>query len=223
VAEYAGSALEVISGEREAALSFLGATDDLDRPSPFLVMDIGGGSTEFVMGSSPREPTAAISTRMGSVRLTERLVRHDPPTLEELDALGHAVDGVLDEVDRTVPASEAATFMPVAGTATTVQAVALDLPRYDPEAIHRSTLTVETAEAVLERLAGMTSAQRAALPVMAPGREDVIVAGATILVRSMRRWGFHQALVSERDILDGLVLDLLEGSDGASGDPSVRK
>jgi len=211
----AGSALEVIAGEREAALSFLGATADLDRPAPFLVIDIGGGSTEFVVGSSPASTEAAISTQMGSVRLTERLVRSDPPTPDELAALADAVDHVLDEVDRTVPASEAKTFVAVAGTTTTVQAVALDLPRYDPDAIHRSTLTRREAEDVLERLAGMTSARRAALPVMAPGREDVIVAGATILVRSMRRWGFERALVSERDILDGLVMDLM----GRSGDP----
>jgi len=216
VAENAGSQLEVIAGEREAALSFRGATADLDRPVPFLVMDIGGGSTEFVFGSGT--PEAIISTQMGSVRLTERLVRHDPPASNELAALDAAVDEVLEEVDRTVPVSRAATFVAVAGTATTVQAVAFGLPRYDPEAIHRSTLTVETAEAVLERLAGMTTAQRAGLPVMAPGREDVIVAGATILVRSMRRWGFEQALVSERDILDGLVLDLMSGS----SDPFVQ-
>jgi exopolyphosphatase/guanosine-5'-triphosphate,3'-diphosphate pyrophosphatase len=154
---------------------------------------------------------------MGSVRLTERLVRHDPPTPAELAALAGAVDEVLEEVDRTVPASDAKTFVVVAGTATTVQALALDLPRYDPDAIHQTTLTLEEADGVLERLAGMTSAQRAVFPVMAPGREDVIVAGATILVRSMRRWGFERALVSERDILDGLVMDLM----GSSGDPSV--
>jgi exopolyphosphatase/guanosine-5'-triphosphate,3'-diphosphate pyrophosphatase len=217
----AGSALEVIAGDREAALSFLGATADLDRPAPFLVMDIGGGSTEFVVGSSPSAPQAAISTQMGSVRLTERLVRHDPPTPAELAALAGAVDEVLEEVERTVPASEAKTFVAVAGTATTVQAVALDLPRYDPDAIHQTTLTLKEADGVLQRLAGMTSAQRAVFPVMAPGREDVIVAGATILVRSMRRWGFERALVSERDILDGLVMDLMGSSGDPSGDPSV--
>ncbi len=214
----ASSALEVIAGEREAALSFLGATGDLDRPPPFLVMDIGGGSTEFVVGSAAGRPEAATSTQMGSVRLTERLVRHDPPTPEELAALARAVDVVLEEVDRAVPASAAHTFVAVAGTATTVQAVALDLPRYDPEAIHRSTLTLEAAERVLHRLTRMTSAERAALPVMAPGREDVIVAGAIILVRSLHRWGFDRALVSERDILDGLVMDML----GGSGDPSLQ-
>jgi exopolyphosphatase/guanosine-5'-triphosphate,3'-diphosphate pyrophosphatase len=222
VTRAAGSRLEVIEGEQEAALSFLGATADLDRPAPFLVMDIGGGSTEFVAGSDPGRPAAAVSTQMGSVRLTERHVRHDPPTRDELAALADAVDRTLEEVDRAVPASEAATFVAVAGTATTVQAVALDLPRYDPEAIHRSTLTVETAERVLERLAAMTSAERAALLVMAPGREDVIVAGATILVRAMRRWGFDEALVSERDILDGLVLDLPSGPGAPSVPEDIR-
>ena len=213
----AGTDLEVVSGEREAGLSFLGAADGLDRPPPFLVMDIGGGSTEFVIGST--RPRAAVSTQMGSVRLTERLVRNDPPTPAELVALAAAVDEVLDEVDGALSAATAATFVAVAGTATTVQAVALGLPRYDPEAIHLSTLTADTAEEVLAELASMTTAQRAALPVMAPGREDVIVAGATILVRAMRRWGFREALVSERDILDGLVVELLHGPPDAEPTP----
>ncbi|MFN2543985.1 MAG: DUF501 domain-containing protein [Actinomycetota bacterium] len=204
---HAGSKLEIISGEREAGLSFLGATTGLDAPRPLAVLDIGGGSTEFVVGGD--EPQAAISTQMGSVRLTERFVSSDPPTGAEREALVTAVGKMLDEVETTVPVREARTLVAVAGTATTLQAIDLGLPFYDPEAIHRSKLSLHAAESVLERLAAMTSAERAELPVMAPGREDVIVAGATILVEVMRRFGFDEAVVSETDILDGLALELL--------------
>jgi len=190
-------------------MSFLGATRGLDAEPPFLVLDIGGGSTEFVVGTS--EPEAAISTQMGSVRLTERVVRHDPPTREELDRLQATVGDVLDEVERSVPVRDARTLVAVAGTATTVRAIDLDLPFYDPDRIHRTRLTVDAAERVLEKLAGMTTPERAALPVMAPGREDVIVAGAVILVEVMRRFGFDQVVVSETDILDGLGLEMLQG------------
>jgi exopolyphosphatase/guanosine-5'-triphosphate,3'-diphosphate pyrophosphatase len=204
----AGSELEVITGEQEARLSFLGATRGLDAPAPFLVLDIGGGSTEFVLGEGA--PRAAISTQMGSVRLTERYVEHDPPTPDERRAVEREVEKVLDDVEDSVPAREARTLVAVAGTATTVQAISKDLPAYDPDALHRTRLRVEDAERVLERLAAMTSPERAALPVMAPGREDVIVVGATILVRVMRRFGFDDALVSETDILDGLALEMVE-------------
>jgi exopolyphosphatase/guanosine-5'-triphosphate,3'-diphosphate pyrophosphatase len=204
----AGSELEVISGEREAGLSFRGATQDLDRPSPFLVLDIGGGSTEFVVGSDRAEH--AISTQMGSVRLMERHIRNDPPTEEELDALRTDVHSVLEEVEHAVPVRDARTFVAVAGTATTVQAISLGLPRYDPDAIHRTELPLAKAQRVARELAEMTTAERAALPVMAPGRGDVIVAGAIVLVEVMRRLGFDRALVSETDILDGLAMELAE-------------
>jgi exopolyphosphatase/guanosine-5'-triphosphate,3'-diphosphate pyrophosphatase len=207
VLQHAGSPLEVISGEREAALSFLGAVRGLEAPSPFLVLDIGGGSTEFVLGTE--EPTASISTQMGSVRLTERFVAHDPPLAEEVDAIRHHVEQILDDVGRAIAVREAATFVAVAGTATTMQAIALGLPGYDPDLIHRTFLGLETAERVLEDLAAMTTPERAALPVMATGRADVIVAGALVLVTVMRRFGLEEALVSETDILDGLALETL--------------
>ena len=207
VREHAGSDLEVITGEREAALSFLGATRDLDAPAPFLVLDIGGGSTEFVVGEE--EPEASMSTQMGSVRLTERFVRNDPPTGDELSAMSRATDEVLEEVEGTVPVKRANTMVAVAGTATTVQALALGLPAYDPDRIHRTSLSAADAEAAVRRLAGMTTAERAALPIMTSGREDVIVAGATILARVLARWQFREALVSERDILDGLAIDMV--------------
>jgi exopolyphosphatase/guanosine-5'-triphosphate,3'-diphosphate pyrophosphatase len=213
VRELTGSDLEVIGGEREAELSFLGATRGLGsvrsevRP-PYLVLDIGGGSTEFVLGAD--RPVAAISTQMGSVRLTERFVRGDPPTEAELEAMRERIDGLLDDVERAVPVTDARTLVAVAGTSTTVQAIALDLPFYDPERIHGSLLAVKDAERVASRLAAMTTAERASLPVMARGREDVIVAGALILLEVMRRFGFDEALVSEADILDGLVLEVLD-------------
>ena len=209
VRELTGSDPEVIAGEGEAALSFLGATRGLEEPGPFLVLDIGGGSTELVLGERDREPDAAISTQMGSVRLTERFVSHDPPEPNELERVRKEIGRHLDGAAEAVPVDRAETLIAVAGTSTTVQAIALELPFYDPEAIHRTWLEREDAVGVVERLAGMTTEERAALPVMAPGRADVIVAGATILVEVMDRFGFERALVSETDILDGLLLEML--------------
>jgi exopolyphosphatase / guanosine-5'-triphosphate,3'-diphosphate pyrophosphatase len=201
---------EVIDGEREAALSFLGGTRGLDPvDGPFLLVDIGGGSTEFVFGREPGLMEHAISTQMGSVRLTERVQPSDPPTGDDLRRFAELVLAQLDEVERTVPVGEGRTLVAVAGTATTLQACALGLERYDPDLIHRSMLTLADAERTLRELAAMTNEERAAIPVMPKGRGDVIVAGASILVHAMRRFGFEQALVSETDILDGLALELL--------------
>jgi exopolyphosphatase/guanosine-5'-triphosphate,3'-diphosphate pyrophosphatase len=213
VRELTGSELEVITGEREAGLSFRGGTFGLDveaAPAPYLVFDIGGGSTEYVVGEVPGTATGAISTRMGSVRLTERAIAHDPPTPDEITALEAEVRARLDEAESAVPgAHDARTLVAVAGTATTLQAIALGLDRYDPEAIHRSWLSLEEAERIVVDLARMTNAERAALPVMAPGRGDVMVAGGVIFVETLRRFGFDRALVSETDILDGLAFELL--------------
>ena len=213
VLEHAGSELEVISGEREAGLSFLGGTLGLDpatTPSPYLVLDIGGGSTEFVVGREPGRADHARSTQMGSVRLTERNIATDPPSPPEIRAVSSEIERVLDEAESTVPIRDAGTLVAVAGTATTLQAIALGLDRYDPDAIHRTWLSLETADAVLAELLGMTNLRRAALPVMAPGRGDVIIAGALILTTVMRRFGFDRALVSETDILDALAYELLD-------------
>jgi exopolyphosphatase/guanosine-5'-triphosphate,3'-diphosphate pyrophosphatase len=210
VREHAGTDYEVITGEHEAALSFLGGTRGLDvADGPFLVLDIGGGSTEFVVGSEPGRSEHAISTQMGSVRLTERVVAHDPPTQQDLEALRAAIGATLGGAEAAVPIRDARTFVSVAGTATTVQAIALGLARYDPDRIHRTWLDLRDAERVLGDLAAMTNAERAAIPVMAPGRGDVIVAGAAVLVEVMRRFGFERTLVSETDILDGLAFELL--------------
>jgi len=210
VQELAGAAPEVISGEREAALSFLGGTRGLDPiDGPFLVLDIGGGSTEFVTGGHPGISDDAISIQMGSVRLTERAIRHDPPTAEDLKTLRSLVDAGIDEAAPAVPTGRVRTMISVAGTATTLQAIALGLGRYDPDMIHRTWLSAAEAERVLGTLSAMTNAERAAIPVMAPGRGDVIVAGGTILVAVMRRLGFEGTLVSETDILDGLGFEAL--------------
>ena len=202
---------EVIDGEREAALSFLGGTRGLDpEDGPFLLVDIGGGSTEFVFGRHPSVVERGISTQMGSVRLTEQVHPSDPPTEGDLRAFDELIEAHLDDVERAVSVGDARTLVAVAGTATTLQACALGLGRYDPDLIHRSTLTLEDAERTLRELAAMTNEERAAIPVMPKGRGDVIVAGARILVNAMRRFGFEAALVSETDILDGLALELLD-------------
>ncbi|HTG47810.1 MAG TPA: DUF501 domain-containing protein [Actinomycetota bacterium] len=205
-----GAEPAVIDGEEEAALSFLGGTFGLDPgDGPFALLDIGGGSTEFVTGARPGTAEAAISTEMGSVRLTERHVRHDPPTAADLEAIRADVRERLDEAAAAVPFGEAATFVSVAGTATTLQAIALELERYDPDRIHRTWLAAAQVDATLERLAEMTDPERAALSVMAPGRGEVIVAGAVILQEVLRRFGFDRTLVSETDILDALVFRIV--------------
>jgi exopolyphosphatase/guanosine-5'-triphosphate,3'-diphosphate pyrophosphatase len=211
VRRHAGTDPEVIGGDEEARLSFLGGTRGLPAADgPFLLVDIGGGSTEFVVGAEPGRADADVSTQIGSVRLTERHIRTDPPAGAELAAIRTTVADALDAAEVAVPAIHAArTMVSVAGTATTIQAVALGLARYDPEITHRSRLSLATAEAVLDRLAAMTTPERAALPVMAPGRAEVIVAGGLILVETMRRFGFDDTLVSETDILLGLALDTL--------------
>ena len=207
VARIAGVPLEVLPGEEEAALSFAGATDGLESAPPFLIFDIGGGSTELVRGTA--RPEQAISLDLGSVRVTERVGPADPPSAEDLAAMHRLAGESLSSATAAVPPREGGTLVGVAGTTTTLQALALGLDRYDPEAIHRTVLSRGSAEKVTKRLAEMTTSERRALPVMAPGREDVIVAGCVILLEIMDRWGFDTCLVSERDILDGLVLEMV--------------
>jgi exopolyphosphatase / guanosine-5'-triphosphate,3'-diphosphate pyrophosphatase len=204
----AGIRPEVLTGGQEAALSFLGATADLDAVRPVVVFDIGGGSTELVLGSD--RPEKGISVDVGSVRITERVGPADPPTEEDLDGMRHMAAEALRAAEGRVPPGVARTLIGVAGTTTTVQAVALGLDRYDPEAIHGTTLSLAEAERVLEELRRMTVAERRALPVMASGREDVIVAGAVILVEILRRWRAAECVVSERDLLDGLAIEMVD-------------
>jgi exopolyphosphatase/guanosine-5'-triphosphate,3'-diphosphate pyrophosphatase len=211
VRDLTGIEPEVIAEEREAALSFLGGTRSLDPDrGPFLLVDIGGGSTEFVFGRERVVAEHSISTQIGSVRLSERVQPSDPPSEDDLRGFAVEAERELDRVEETVPVRDARTLVAVAGTATTLQACALGLERYDPDLIHRSTLTLADAERTVRELAAMTNEERAAIPVMPKGRGDVIVAGATILVTAMRRFGFEESLVSETDILDGLALESLD-------------
>ncbi|MGH2764402.1 MAG: DUF501 domain-containing protein [Actinomycetota bacterium] len=211
VTRIAGQPPEILSGEREAALSFLGATADLAAPPPFLVFDIGGGSTELVVGTE--SPEASVSVDVGSVRITERVGPADPPTPDDLAVMRRLAAQALADAERDIPPRRAATLVGVAGTTTTVQALALGLDRYDPEAIHRTMLSRDAAASVLARLAGMTTAERRALPVMAPGREDVILAGCSILAEILDRWGAEACLVSERDVLDGLAIEMVRSTE----------
>ncbi|GAA3372285.1 Ppx/GppA phosphatase family protein [Streptomyces sannanensis] len=203
---------EVISGDREAEFSFIGATKELagrpDLTRPFLVVDIGGGSTEFVVGEE--HVRAARSVDVGCVRMTERHlvsdgVVADPPSPEQIAAIRADVDAALDLAERTVPLREAHTLVGLAGSVTTVAAIALGLDEYDSEAIHHARISYETVAEVTGRLLASTHAERAAISVMHPGRVDVIGAGALVLLAIMERIGAREVVVSEHDILDGIA------------------
>lgn len=206
---------EVITGDEEAALSFAGATravaaQPLDagaHPTPYLVVDIGGGSTEFVLGD--REVEAARSVDIGCVRLTERHLTQDPPTLAQITAARRDIDAAIDLAAGKVPLDQAKTLVGVAGSVTTVAAIALGLPDYDRDQVHLSRLSAETARRVAGDLLASTHAQRAADPVIHPGRVDVIGAGALILAQIVERLALAEIIVSEHDILDGIALSAL--------------
>ena len=198
---------ELLSGEEEAALSFLGATAGLREPTPYLVVDVGGGSTEFVVGTD--KPEGLISVDIGCVRLTEQFLHGDPPEPEELSNAVSAVRDHLADVGREVPGvAGAATLVGLAGTVTTLAAVELGLAQYDPEAVHHFRLSRQAAEDVFRTLATEPIAQRRHNPGLDPGRVDVIVGGAVIVVSILRHFGFPEMLVSESDILDGLARSL---------------
>jgi exopolyphosphatase/guanosine-5'-triphosphate,3'-diphosphate pyrophosphatase len=206
--EILGTAPEVITGHEEGHLTFLGATAGLNEPGPYLVVDIGGGSTEFVYGSD--QPEGAISIDVGCVRLTEAYLHSDPPAPEELSAAISVVGDHLADVDRALPAAAGAkTLIGVAGTVTTVAAVEMGLPAYDPERIHGFRLTREAAEDVFRTLATETAAQRRHNPGLEAERVDVIVGGTVVLVSVLRHYDCDEMLVSEADILDGLIRSML--------------
>ncbi|MFD9500312.1 exopolyphosphatase [Streptomyces sp. NPDC060035] len=203
---------EVISGGQEAQLSFDGATKELTGSDhlekPYLVVDIGGGSTEFVVGDD--SVRAARSVDIGCVRMTERhLVEDgtvlDPPTPGRIAAIRADIDAALDLAEETVPLAEAATLVGLAGTVTTVAAIALGLEEYDSEAIHHSRVSFEQVREITGRLLSSTHEERAAIPAMHPGRVDVITAGALVLLAVMERTGAREVVVSEHDILDGIA------------------
>ncbi len=207
-----GSRPELISGEEEALLSFLGATAELDPAhGPFLVVDIGGGSTEFAAGTVEAE--GVLSVDMGCVRITEKFLHHDPPTPEELSQAISVVRDYLDDVAREIPAAtEARRLVGLAGTVTTVAAVELGLLTYDRDRIHHFVLTRDAVEDVFRTLATESRSQRVHNPGLEEARADVIVGGTAILAALMRTFDFDECLVSEADILDGLVQTLTEGA-----------
>ncbi len=209
VLERIGVEPEVISGDEEAALSFSGATRGLiGGEPPYLVVDIGGGSTEFVLGTT--EPVAARSVDVGCVRMTERHVRHDPPSRDEVDAIVADVDAAISRAAQAVPLAEARTLVGLAGSVTTAAALALALPEYDSDVIHGSRIAASEIVRVSEELLGLDHDQRAALGPMHPGRVDVINAGVLVLRRILDRTGLPEVLVSEHDILDGIAWALAE-------------
>jgi exopolyphosphatase/guanosine-5'-triphosphate,3'-diphosphate pyrophosphatase len=200
---------EVITGTEEAELSFVGATRELlggGYDTPFLVVDIGGGSTEFVLGGTTVQ--AARSVDVGCVRMTERHLHDDPPTAGQVAAARADIEAAITRAAETVPIERAATLVGLAGSVTTVAAMALDLPAYLPERIHRSTISAPEVRSVAERLLGMTHDERGALPFMHPGRVDVIGAGALILSCVVDAAAADEVLVSEHDILDGIAWSL---------------
>lgn len=198
---------EVLSGDEEAAVAFAGAMSNLgdDVARPILVVDIGGGSTEVVLGDDTGV-LAARSMDIGSVRLHERHIRHDPATREEVEAVVRDIDDQLDACG--VDLAAAATVVGIAGTMTTVGAGVLDLAAYDPAAVDLSVHPVDDVHTYVDRLVAMTVSERLALGYMHPGRADVIDAGALIASRVLRRTSVGTMLISEADILEGIAWSL---------------
>jgi exopolyphosphatase/guanosine-5'-triphosphate,3'-diphosphate pyrophosphatase len=201
-----GAELELLSGEEEAQLSFAGATTGLEAPSPYLVFDIGGGSTEFVFGTTG--PEALCSLDIGCVRITEQWLHTDPPAPEELSNAVSAVRDHLADVEQVIPMlRDASTLVGLAGTVTTVAAVEQGIP-YDRDRIHHFRLTRAAAEDVFRTLALEPASERCHNPGLEPERVDVIVGGVIVLVSILRAFDFDEVLVSENDILDGLARSL---------------
>jgi exopolyphosphatase/guanosine-5'-triphosphate,3'-diphosphate pyrophosphatase len=195
----------VVTGDEEARLSFTGAVRGLPAryPAPYLVVDIGGGSTEFVRGTA--SPEAAISVDIGCVRMTERHLRADPPTPAQIEAATADITAAVDRALSVVDGRAAATVVGLAGSVTTVAAIALGLAEYQPDAIHHSRISTAEVARVTRDLLGMTRRQRLDIPVMHPGRADVIGAGALILQVILDRLRADAVIASEHDILDGIA------------------
>jgi exopolyphosphatase/guanosine-5'-triphosphate,3'-diphosphate pyrophosphatase len=218
--EVLGTEAQVISGDEEARLSFTGAVGEQDPDDgPFVVVDVGGGSTELVLGNwdgQRAEVIAAKSVDIGCVRITERALKSDPPTPEEIAAADALAIGILTEAFDVVDVSKAKTWIGVAGTITTLSAVAQELTEYDSERTHLSRLSRADIDRLTEGLLSVDHATRAANPVIHPGRVDVI-GGGSVIVRALAeqlavRGGPKELVVSEHDILDGIALSLSTGS-----------
>jgi exopolyphosphatase/guanosine-5'-triphosphate,3'-diphosphate pyrophosphatase len=207
VREILGIEPEVIPGTEEAALSFMGATKELSKhDAPFLVVDIGGGSTEFVLGIN--EVVQAISVNIGCVRMSERHLNTQPPSQDQIQAAIKDIDDAIQTAGKTVQFEKAQTLIAVAGTATTVAAAALDLPEYDRYSIHLSRISAQKVHDVAAMFSHMTREEIAALPYMHPGRVDVITSGSLVLSRVMQWTGASEFVASESDILDGMAWSL---------------
>ena len=202
---------ELLTGLEEGRLSFAGGTAELDpAEGPFLVVDIGGGSTEFVIGTT--EADSALSCDIGCVRLSEQWIEHDPPLPEELLACLSVVEAHIDDVVREMPeVGGARTLVGLAGTVSCAAAVEIGLAEYDRSRIHHFRLSRDAVEDVFRTLAMESRAERLENPGMEEERADVIIAGLSILVKVMRQLGFSECLVSESDILDGLVAEMAAG------------
>ncbi len=199
---------EVVTGAEEARLSFSGATAEFTPGSghpepPFLVTDIGGGSTEFVL----EQPAGldVTSVNIGCVRLTERHLHADPPTAQQIAAATADVDAALAMISSTMPVTSAHTLVGLAGSVTTLTAVALDLPAYDPLRVHHARISADRVHEVTVSLLSQSHAERSRIGAIHPGRVDVIGAGALILDRIMTTFGFAEVIASEHDILDGIA------------------
>jgi exopolyphosphatase / guanosine-5'-triphosphate,3'-diphosphate pyrophosphatase len=200
---------EVITGTEEAALSFAGAVRGLPPgrvTPPALVVDIGGGSTEFVLGGTAPESSASVD--VGCVRMTERHLHDDPPTQAQIDAAWVDIEAAVAAAGQRVPFAQAGCLVGLAGSVTTVAAMAMDLPEYDANVLHGAVVSADEVAAVTSSLLAMTRAERAALPYMHPGRVDIIAGGAMVLQAAMRSAGADRVVVSETDILDGIVYSL---------------
>lgn len=203
-----GARPELITGDEEGRLAFTGATSELDRSrGPFLVVDIGGGSTEFSYGLTGCD--SSFSVDVGCVRMTEKYLLHDPPLAEELYSCLSVVRTHLDDVEREVPGvAEGPTLIGLAGTVSAAAAIEIGLPEYDRDRIHHFVLTKAAVEDVFRTLATESVDDRVDNPGLEPERADVIVGGLCILVAVMRKWGFAECLVSEADMLDGLAMTI---------------
>jgi len=207
--EVTGSEVELLSGEEEAELSFLGATHEMERgEAPYLIFDLGGGSTEFAYGNETCEEF--FSTDVGCVRTSEKFIRSDPPLPEELSAALSVIELHLNDVEQAITKiSSAKTLIGLAGTVTATAMIEQGLQEYSYDAVHHYRMTKESMEEVFRILATDSRENRLTNPGMEEDRVDVIVGGVCVLIQIMRQFGFSECLVSERDILDGLVLQQL--------------
>ena len=209
VAALTGSEPELLSGDAEARVTFLGAVSDLPWPGPVLVVDIGGGSTELIFGAD--EPERLLSLDIGCVRLFEKHLLSDPPAEDELSALRSEAREGLFRASKELQVPPGTKAVGVAGTLTQLATLKAGVPVYDPDVNHHAVLSHGDVRNLARRLGSLPYGQRKRVKGLEPGRVDVIVAGAEILIQVMEVFDLAEILVSEKDILDGLVLELLAG------------